>query len=308
MPRKTVKAPAPAPRAKTVQEVLDFYETYHVNKTAAPGQSLLRIGYLRRHFADMTGPEIGPKALMDYEVKRRLGKIGRGYKSSGTLRNDFVTLKAAFNFAMEHRLVGRDEIPIIRLPEQSRPRERYLEDDELDKLVQAAAAQRKIPRMTRLERLIWIMMETGSRRGAVEELTWDRVDLANGVIDFRDPAKRATKKRRVPVPISDRLKPVLQRAYDERWPGCKYVLDRPTPQLGAAFRALARDLGWFDVIPHTLRHTWATHAARNGVSLENIALVLGNSIEVVVMTYRHLQPEWLRSAVNFRSNGPKVVK
>jgi integrase len=308
MPRKTVKAPAPAPRAKTVQEVLDFYETYHVNKTAAPGQSLLRIGYLRRHFADMTGPEIGPKALMDYEVKRRLGKIGRGYKSSGTLRNDFVTLKAAFNFAMEHRLVGRDEIPIIRLPEQSRPRERYLEDDELDKLVQAAAAQRKIPRMTRLERLIWIMMETGSRRGAVEELTWDRVDLANGVIDFRDPAKRATKKRRVPVPISDRLRPVLQRAYDERWQGSRFVLDRPLPQLGPAFRTLARDLGWFDVVPHTLRHTWATHAARSGVSLENIAIVLGNSIEVAERTYRHLQPEWLRSTVNFRNTGPKAVK
>ena len=43
---------------------------------------------------------------------------------------------------------------------------------------------------------IIIAMTTGARKGAVLDLTWDRVDMDGGVIDFHNPEMFITKKKR----------------------------------------------------------------------------------------------------------------
>jgi integrase len=52
---------------------------------------------------------------------------------------------------------------------------------------------------------IIIALRTGARSGAILALTWERVDLDNRMIDFREPGKVRTRKRRVPVRINDTL-------------------------------------------------------------------------------------------------------
>ena len=52
---------------------------------------------------------------------------------------------------------------------------------------------------------------------------------------------------------------------------------------------------------HALRHTAATHMARAGVDLWQLAGILGDTMQTVQKNYLHHCPEHLRAAVNFRS-------
>jgi integrase len=137
------------------------------------------------------------------------------------------------------------------------------------------------------------------------------VDLAQGTIDYRVPGRRVTKKRRVLVPISDRLTPVLEAAWLE---APKDMDGRATGRvlgstgcLRRAFWVMCHTLGVPWVTPHVLRHTWASLAAMNGVSLWDIAQVLGDTIATVEANYLHLTPGHLRSAINHKTRSPVAV-
>jgi integrase len=56
---------------------------------------------------------------------------------------------------------------------------------------------------------------------------------------------------------------------------------------------------FLQVTPHTLRHTWATLAARAGFSMYQIAGVLGDTVSTVERNYLKHSPDHLRDAVNF---------
>lgn len=56
------------------------------------------------------------------------------------------------------------------------------------------------------------------------------------------------------------------------------------------------------ITPHTLRHTCATNLIRSGVDSSIVAAILGDSVETVVRTYIHLEPEDLAAGV---ARGPR---
>ncbi len=65
----------------------------------------------------------------------------------------------------------------------------------------------------------------------------------------------------------------------------------------ASLDAVANKAAVRGLTPHVFRHTWATHASMNGVSLLEIARVLGDSIVTVEKTYAKFQPDYLRTAI-----------
>ncbi|MGB8984835.1 MAG: hypothetical protein WCC12_23420 [Anaerolineales bacterium] len=59
---------------------------------------------------------------------------------------------------------------------------------------------------------------------------------------------------------------------------------------------------------HTIRRTWVTWAAMRGVSLYDIADVLGDDYKTVEKHYRKYQPEFLRGAVEGSTTLPPPAK
>jgi len=190
------------------------------------------------------------------------------------------------------------DVPAFDLPEPSEPRDRWLREDELTVLLEAAAAysRERGSRMSRVERFLWLALTTAARVEAICQLTWDRVDFETGVIDFNVPGRKKTKKRRAVVPISTALRPVLERMYKER--AGEFVMDHDGGGVGDRVRRIAEAAGIKGVTPHVLRHTAATHMARRGVYLWLIAKVLGNSLAMVEKVYAKHCPEDLRPAVD----------
>jgi integrase len=214
----------------------------------------------------------------------------------------------------------------VDLPQGSVPRDHWLLEEECDILLRACLpgedgtwqeAMAKIdPKTDRLPRafgFVAIALETAARFQAVLKLTRFQVDLKNGMINFAPAGHRQTKKRRPVVPISDRLRPALERFLKQN-ESASYVLGTPgsirfafETALRRAEKVLAaagrpeRAKAMRRTTPHTLRHTWATLAAQNRVPLWEIAGVLGDTISTVTKNYAHHNPDFLRDAVNFRS-------
>lgn len=261
--------------------------------------------------------------------------------SDSTIRRELTTLISAIGYCVAAKKIKRDDAPVVDLPPQGDPKDIWLEDFERDTLFraffpgtegawqEAATAARRLPRGFRFA---LIAGETAARKRRVERLQYFNLDMDRWLMKPPQPKpeqvnpatarrKKKSKKRQVPVPISSLLKPYLQRMYTERLTTAKdggiYVLDHPgaiRKTFNTAVEKAAKMLeaaGHKDsaekmrqVTPHTLRHTWATRAAQNGVPMFEIAGVLGDDEATVRRNYAHHCPEYLRNAVDFRERNP----
>ena len=245
--------------------------------------------------------------LQDYQTRRGV--------SAGSIRRELGGLRTVLRWAAKKKLIAGVSVPEFELPPPEGPRVVFLNRDQEQWFWDQAMAWGTTHRAhtplesgSRVSLFVALALETAARRGAIYDLTWDRVDLEQGLIDYRVPGRRVTKKRRVQVPISDRLTPVLEAAWlaapkDADGRAAGRVLGA-TGCLRRAFWVMCHTLGVPWVTPHVLRHTWASLAAMNGVSLWDIAQVLGDTIATVEANYLHLTPGHLRSAINHKTRTP----
>src|SRR5690349_3340738 len=285
-----------------VGRILDFYWDEHASSVRSADSIKAHMRWVREGLGFHDARDLTRGDIATYVRKRKKGLLGDRAVADGTIRRELGILKAAFGLAVEHEIVAHDQLPTIKLPPGGKPRERYLSLDEIDRLLKAATSLSVDGRLSRIERFLWLALQTGARRDAILHLSWDRVDLARGVIDFRDSTLEESKKRRVVVPISESLMPVLVRAHGER--RGNLVLDTTGP-IRSVFDRVCKLAGLEDVSPHVLRHTWASHASMNGVGLTEISRVLGNTLTVVEKVYAKYQPGYLTAAVNQAYGGKK---
>lgn len=217
---------------------------------------------------------------------------------SGTVRKELSALKAALNWAAspkrKPRVIMPADVPHIELPAEGAARTNFLQAKDAERLFDLAhgkaVASGRHFRFRRLGLFICLALETAAREGAIKTLTWDRVHLDRNQIDFRDPDAPVTKKRRVPVPISAKLKPILQDAYDRRDQNNPFVLEHD----GAVYKQFKQFLADHklpeDATIHDLRRTWATLRVMWGAPMEKVAAILGDTVEVTEKHYAHFQP------------------
>ena len=295
----------------TVAELWGEYLSRHVEKNNITSDGPAGAWKnLKVHFGALTLSQIeeknadGDDKVEQYVKLRAAGTIGKRPAAPATIRYEISILKACFNWCAKpkQKIIKPADIPVFDLPPDSDARDRWLRNDEIQKMVSAAAELREDDaKLGTAERFVWLALETAARITAILQLTWDRVDFETKVIHYNVPGRRKTRKRRASVPISNALLPVLQRAYKER--ANEFVVNSELFAMERAVKAVAARAGVPDVSPHVLRHTAATHMARRGVSLWKIAGVLGNSVAVVERVYAKHCPDGLADAVELISGG-----
>lgn len=211
-----------------------------------------------------------------------------------TIRFELAVLRAVWNFGVKQRLIKLEDTPILKpLPEKSPPRERWLTDEEIDRVL-AAAEQ---PGRDRVRMFVWLALHTGARRTAIQELRWPQVDFKVGVIHYLPPGAQQTRKRKASVPMSDALRAVLKDAHDRRTHDKELVIGSGG-KINNSIGLLGTAAGVAGLTPHVFRHTAGTVMARNGVPLWVIAKILGNTVEEVEKTYAKWVPGLHAEAVN----------
>lgn len=204
----------------------------------------------------------------DYRAQRKAG--------DATARYELMQLSTALGWA-----AGNDKIPSRRavwLPLAPERKTRHLGYSEWRRFFAAIKADH-----ARLYAMIGL--HTMARPSAILELTWDRVDFMRRMIDFTPPGHVRTAKRRTVVPISDELLVALQQGVEAAT--TPYVIERGGKRVHCikkAFQAASERSG-VHATPYTLRHTGAVYAAEGGVSMAEIAQMMGHDDDRTTQKY-----------------------
>jgi integrase len=174
--------------------------------------------------------------------------------ASGTVVLELSVLRAAMNHCVKNGHLT--SAPFIQLPPTSRGRERWLTRTEAARLLNAS--RRFSPH---LSLFILIALYTGARRGAILGLRWDQIDFERGRINFNEPGRLITTKRRPIIPIPRQLLWFLRAT--RRKAGSPWVIsyrrgDRVTDVRNSFEKARMEAGIGPDVTAHTLRHTCGT--------------------------------------------------
>jgi integrase len=273
----------PVPKAQTVSALLDAYLGDREGIVLSYDRLVAACVPLRTHFGDMVVLEVGKTACKYY-------RVFRDGKSPHTIRKELQTLSSAFSYGKREGWFDRK--PTIELGEVPEPRDRWLSPAEAQALIDAA-----ISRHVRL--FILLALHTGARKGAILDLTWERVNFDTGLISYPDPNRPKTKKRRATVPMNAMLREALIEAREIA--RTEYVVEfrkRKLASVKKGFAVAVRSAGLEDVTPHVLRHTCATWMAMDGIKLDMIADFLAADPNVVWRNYRKFQPGYLQSAAD----------
>lgn len=214
-----------------------------------------------------------------------VGERKAGLKD-GTIRKSLNLLTAALNHVRKEGWI--DAIPHIDKPQDSPARKTILTEAEVKKLIASA-------KESHVRLFIMLAAYTLSRRQAILDLTWDRVDLKAKLIDFNIPGMAENSKRRVKMPIVPELLPVLQAAYEV----CTtdYVVEyagiAPISNISRGFAAACKRAK-VKASPHVLRHTGASILVSKGFPLEKVAKMLGDTIKTTEKNYVHLAPGYMK--------------
>jgi integrase len=205
-------------------------------------------------------------------------------RADSTIKTELELLRACL-----HHRYGNDAPPLW-LPPSSAPRDRYLQQWEIDKLL----ASIETPHV----RLFVILaLTTGARMAAILDLTWDRVDFERGTIDLNPPGRHKTNKRRTVVPMNTRARAALEEAH--RAALSDFVIEHGGSRIASvkkAIRAAAARSG-VPCSPHVFRHTAAVRMAEADVPMSRIAQYLGHtSPKITEAVYARFSPSYMRDA------------
>lgn len=283
----------------TVTQALDDYLREHVQQHVIDkGRQEDAASHLRAWFRSRPLRDIDIPSSRAYADARRIGVVGGGLRrqdgagANGTIRRELAVLGAAAQHALRWRRIQPNDMPSIEMPRENTHESEWLTRDELATAIGAAPV--------RLRDFMLVTYYTGARRASVERLSKAQVDLPANRINLRAPTEDANQrrsvKRRPVVPIDPRLRPTVERLLmthtDTPW------LFGDTRNMYVPFRTLMEGLGLPQKAnPHVLRHSRATHLLQDGVSIYDVAKLLGDTVKTVERAYGHHSPEYLAEAI-----------
>ena len=180
---------------------------------------------------------------------------------------------------------------------ETRKMPRFFFDEEIKRLFDNSSRY--------LQSIITMGLNSGLRAGEMTNLKWSDIDFHNKLIYVKNSIIFNTKgceDRAIPInstlhqellflkeyyidPLHDR---VMRRNNNQM----KYVfchqMGGKMDNIGKAFKRLVTHLGMPDTSLHTMRHSFASHLAMNGVDIVTIKELLGHKDIKVTMIYAHL--------------------
>lgn len=288
------------PLKLTLADALDTYAKGRESKVMAPERMKHAITVLKVGLGDLRVDQVTQTQWDRYASGRVTRPPRRGAEnhkprpvSTSTLRREFNVLRAALRLAwMQGHLL---KPPTFEPPAESAPRDRYLSKAEARKLLDACET-------LHVKTFLALAFYTGARKSSILSLTWDRINFETGMVDFQEPGRQITGKRRSIVPISPQLLPVLKDAHRTREPHCDHVVQfngKAVPTgLRWSWKKLCKRAGltWTPT-PHHIKHSVASWFAMQGIPVDTASDWLATDPATLRRVYRKFDPSYLRSAV-----------
>ena len=200
-------------------------------------------------------------------------------KAPGTVRRELGLLASVLRMGGYTNRLWR--------PDRPAPKQEFLSKEDAKRLLSKMSFH--VGLFTR------IALSTGQRKSAVLGLTWDRVDLERKILDFNEPGRRITKKRRAVTPIGNQLRAALANQKEVAFTDHVIEWDgKPVANIKKGFNRAAKDAGVPWCTPHTLKHTAISWLAEADYSIDQISDMTATDQETVKRIYRKFNPNYLR--------------
>lgn len=209
-----------------------------------------------------------------------------------TVRIEMAYLRAALRYAAREKMILA--APFIKVPAGGDARERWLTEQEIDRLIDGAVE-------LHVKLFIILSVTTAARPSHILQLLWSQVDLDNRIINYRHVGVMQSNKQRPRVPINETGMTHLRVAFELR--RTDHVIERNGK---AGFKRIykgiteaARRAGLEGVSPYVLRHTAGVWMAKAGRPMEEIAALMGHKdLKTTMKHYAHYHPSFLRGAAS----------
>jgi len=230
----------------------------------------------------------------------RLDKNGnpRNPVSGSTINREISLISDTFRKAIRWGYIEINPcLGIERFSEA--PRERYLTDEELDKIKKIALQKNE---SAHLADLIDALYYTGQRCGRIFQLKWSQINLQERSISF----PQTSKNKKVPdmIWITGPLLTILHRLKSQR-PLAKvvgqYVFQKldgtPYQSVKTTWKRCCQNAGVKDARIHDIRHKAITDMLNAGIPVAKVKTAVGHSSTSTTDGYTHLRVEATQEAL-----------
>ena len=251
-------------------------------------------------------PVISDRALREVmplhleKIKKNMIKTGR---SAGSIRYCLAVVRQVFNYALRNNLfTGRnpaDKSGGVKRPSLDNRRTRFLTRQEAVDLLEELSK-----RSSDVHDMTLFSLHTGARAGEVFNLQWGNVDLLQGIVLFKDT--KSGKNR--PAFLTDEVKVMLVVRRPEEMKPATLVFPgkggKKIVQISDSFNRAVDKLRLNEDVTdrlqrvtfHTLRHTFASWLAIDGINPFHLKELLGHSDLKLTERYSHLSESALKEA------------
>jgi len=247
------------------------------------------LGYLS--LADLTPAKIGEyrNKLADTPVSaRQKNKVNNETprkRSPATVVRYLSALSHVLTIAvMEWQWLDTNPIARVKKPREPRGRERFLTDQERDRLL-TYCRESSHPY---LYTIVVLAISTGMRKGEIMNLQWKQIDFKSQKITLY---KTKNGERRS-VPIVGHALELLKLLHDKRRLDCDLIFPgksgKSPIEINKPWYSALEQTGIENFRFHDLRHSAASYLAMDGASLLEIASVLGHKTLSMVKRYSHI--------------------
>lgn len=283
----------------TIPEVRDFQRYMNVRRNCAPKTAE---GYAR--YLDRFALFIAPRPLLKAKAKHITawtdGLMEDGSNQPQSIHRKLAAISGFFRWGRKTKLTKKNPMEDVEKPSCGKPLPEYMTEAEVETVMRVAENRTVEPFFkTRDLAALQVMYGSGLRRSEVAQL-----DLADLDLDLRTLHVRHGKGDKARLGFLSPEAVVAVKAWLERRPTNATALFTKTNgkrlsarQLWVVFREIADAAGLKKrVVPHTLRHSYATHLRDHGADIQVVQRLLGHSSVATTERYSHVSLEHLRSA------------
>lgn len=292
---------------------LDKYSKLNL-RTSTTRSYTVSLNHIKKHLGDKQINRVTTADIQRmYNTLKKKGRVNPDAEmgttlADSTIRRTHMFLHEALDAAVRERLIARNPTNGTVIPKANYKDKQVFNDEQLDKFMEV------IEKEPVWYDFFYTEITTGMRRGEICGLKWYDFDEKNGTMRVRrsvsagkggvleiGETKTDKGKRTIVLPPStvELLKLRKQSAMSDWIFPSLLNPEKPVAPNSAyqRLRAILRKEGLPMIRFHDLRHTFATHALKNGVDPKTLSGILGHTnASFTLDTYTHITEDMKRNA------------
>ncbi len=243
-------------------------------------------------------PCVHPQEVSRADITEYLAERGQAGVSGLSRARNLAAIKEYFRYLVDVGTLTSSPVEGIIPPKREKRGRNYLSQEAYTKLLQLAAGT------PRDYAILQVFLQTGVRVSELATLTVDDVDLDRGLL-------RVTGKGMADrdIPLNKKACAALRLWLSARRPAEHRVLFTNRFEEPMGVRSIQKLVERYRrgagiekrITPHSLRHTFATHKARQGVNAFQLRDYLGHATVATTQLYVHLSQDEARKVMEATS-------